>query len=195
MFIVFMIMMLAYLGATAYNMPKGVDKEDWTTFKNFENIATGALTLIMMIVFLFVAIFSICSISCRTALLCNICLSLWTLVFGVLFLTTGVLILAWYDDLKGMACQSEIQAEFKSYFDFFVDSTMCSYECPCVDFDFTYGGWDSRTDEWKAELKKFGRQCRNDGTINGCNDPKLISLATVKDVTPAILKKKVVEKE
>lgn len=79
----------AFLGAAAYNLPKKVRPEEWTSFDNFENIVTGTLCIIMLVVFMFIVFFACFMISCRTACLCNICYGLWTLAFGVVLFAIG----------------------------------------------------------------------------------------------------------
>lgn len=94
----------AFLGAAAYNLPKKVQPDQWTSFDNFENIATGSLCIIMLFVFLFIAFFGGMMVSCRTACLCNICLGLWTLTFGIVLFAGSAILYNWSEDLKDYAC-------------------------------------------------------------------------------------------
>lgn len=162
----------AFLTAAAYNLPKNVLPNEWRSYKNFENIVTGTLCLVMFFVFLLITFFGCVAVSCRTAFLCNACLSLWTFVVGIILFSMGSILYGYNDWAKEQACNNAITEEIRNMLDNFVEANMCSEACPCEQGRFVEGAWETMD---AAVLAEFGRQPR------GGADPNLKALYSSAD--------------
>ena len=169
----------AFLAAAAYNLPKNVLPSQWRSYKNFENIVTGTMCLVMFFVFLLITFFGGVAVSCRTAFLCNSCLSLWTFIVGIVLFSVGSILYGYDDWAQTLACDNAITTEIRNMLDNFVEKNMCSDGCPCDQAGFVDGGWE---DIDAGVLSEFGRQPR------GGADAALISLVSSADqIDPTLL--------
>ena len=112
------------------------------------------MCLVMFFVFLLITLFGSFTVSYRTAFLCNFCLSLWTLVVGIILFMMGSILYGYDDWAQSLVCDNDITGENRNMLDNFVEKNMCSDGCPCDQTGFIDGGWD---DIDSGVLAEFGR--------------------------------------
>jgi hypothetical protein len=103
MSIVNLVIAIAF-GVLAGTTVKDFAVEDYKNIEDGENILKGALMIIVCVIFLIIAVIGGCTACCSYCCIGSVCLSIFSLVFGIILFAVGAVLYLKEDDLLEMAC-------------------------------------------------------------------------------------------